>query len=148
MRTRFVFFRWKGCAGEVSHLLGCERRFDPGRARNGSNVRTMRTRFSFSRWKGREDGFPGKHDAFPTAGRVSGHVVVLSCQRAARRKRSPGRTPAQHYLGADWVYLVSGMVEFFFPPCLERVPNLLRTTVLAPKSETCGEREIGDTYRP
>jgi hypothetical protein len=30
----------------------------------------------------------------PTAGPVSGQIVVPSCQRAVHRKRSPGRTPA------------------------------------------------------
>ena len=53
----FLFSYWKEWEdGEVSHLPECKRLFDPGRAGNGLNVRTMRTRFPFSCWKEWEDG--------------------------------------------------------------------------------------------
>jgi hypothetical protein len=75
---------------------------------------------------------------------------VLSCQRAACRKRTPGRTPAQPYLGADWVYLVSGVVGFFLSLVLERIANLPPNCSSANRSQwrNGGRGGAGPSRRP
>jgi hypothetical protein len=66
--------------------------------RRGGSVRLkrlMRHKPPFRVERGWDDCFSSNSGcSSPTAGPVSGQIVVPSCQRAVHRKRSPGRTPA------------------------------------------------------